>query len=117
MKVFVAGGTGAIGAHAVPALIGAGHSVTALAGSSERAAVLSAQGATPVSASIFDQAALTDQLRGHEAVVNLTSAIPPIGKFMLARRGEPTIESELRGQLSWSTPRLPRAYLRSYRSR
>jgi len=75
MKVFVAGGTGAIGAHAVPALIGAGHSVTALAGSSERAAVLSAQGATPVSASIFDQAALTDQLRGHEAVVNLTSAI------------------------------------------
>ena len=31
MKVFVVGGTGAIGGHAVPALIRAAHTVTALA--------------------------------------------------------------------------------------
>ena len=30
MKVFVTGGTGAIGGHAVPALVGQGHTVTAL---------------------------------------------------------------------------------------
>ena len=47
MKVFVAGGTGAIGKHAVPALVADGHEVTALARSSEKAAALAAQGATP----------------------------------------------------------------------
>lgn len=85
MRVFVAGGTGAIGAHAVPALIAAGHSVTAVARSPEKSAALSAQGAAAVSVSIFDQTALAEHLRGHEAVVNLTSAIPPIEKFMLSR--------------------------------
>jgi nucleoside-diphosphate-sugar epimerase len=85
MKVFVAGGTGAIGGHAVPALIAEGHAVTALARSPETAAVLRAQGAKAVSASLFDRAALTALLAGHDAVVNLTSAIPPIPSFMLAR--------------------------------
>lgn len=82
MKVFVVGGTGAIGGHAVPALVRAGHEVTALARTPEKAALLSKQGATPIMVSIFDSAALTEAFRGRHAVVNLASAIPPTSKFM-----------------------------------
>lgn len=83
MKVFVAGGTGAIGSHAVPALIAAGHAVSALARSPEKAAELSEQGAEPVRVSIFDRVGLTEAMAGHDAVVNLASAIPPMTRFML----------------------------------
>jgi nucleoside-diphosphate-sugar epimerase len=82
MKVFIAGGTGAIGRHAVPALIAAGHTVTALVRSAEKAASVSGQGADPVRVSIFDRVALTEAMTGHAAVVNLASAIPPMTKFM-----------------------------------
>ncbi len=84
MKVFVVGGTGAIGGHAVPALVRAGHAVTALARTPQKAARLSEQGASTVAASIFDRAALTDTFRGHDAVVNLATAIPATSKFMRA---------------------------------
>jgi nucleoside-diphosphate-sugar epimerase len=73
----------AIGSHAVPALIDDGHAVTALARCAEKSAVLSGQGAAAVSVSLFDRAALTAVLAGHDAVVNLSSAIPPMAKFML----------------------------------
>lgn len=82
MKVFVTGGTGAIGGHAVPALIAAGHAVTALARSPEKAAELSERGAEPVRISIFDRVALTEVMAGHAAVVNLATAIPPMTTFM-----------------------------------
>ena len=82
MKVFIAGGTGAIGSHAVPALIKAGHTVTALARTPEKAAILTKQGAKPVTVSIFDRAALTAAFARHDAVINLTSAIPPMTQFM-----------------------------------
>jgi nucleoside-diphosphate-sugar epimerase len=82
MRVFVAGGTGAIGGHAVPALVRAGHEVTALARTPEKAARLSQQGATAVTVSIFDWAALTEAFSGHQAVVNLATAIPPTSKFL-----------------------------------
>lgn len=82
MKVFVTGATGAIGGHAVPALIGEGHTVTALARTPEKAARLLKQGAQPVTVSIFDPAALAAAFAGHDAVINLTSAIPPMTHFM-----------------------------------
>jgi nucleoside-diphosphate-sugar epimerase len=82
MKVFVAGGTGAIGGHAVPALVRAGHEVSALARTPEKAALLSKRGATPMMVSIFDRGALKDAFMGHHAVVNLATAIPPTSKFM-----------------------------------
>lgn len=82
MRVFVTGGTGAIGRHAVPALIAAGHAVTALARTPEKAAALAGQGATPATASIFDRAALTAAFAGHDAVVNLATTIPPTSRFM-----------------------------------
>jgi uncharacterized protein YbjT (DUF2867 family) len=74
MKVFVAGGTGAIGGHAVPALVEAGYAVTALARTAEKAAALSRRGAEPVAVSLFDRSGLAAAFAGHDAVVNLASA-------------------------------------------
>jgi len=85
MKVFVTGGTGAIGGHAVPALVAAGHIVTALARSREKAAVLAEQGATPVAVSLFDRNEMERAFTGHDAVVNLATALPATGKFMSRR--------------------------------
>jgi nucleoside-diphosphate-sugar epimerase len=82
MRVFVTGGTGAIGGYAVPALVAAGHTVSALARSPEKAAVLSGQGAEPVSVSLFDRDGLTAAFAGHEAVVNLASALPRTERFI-----------------------------------
>lgn len=83
MRVFVTGGTGAIGSHAVPALVETGHDVTALARSDAKAAVLRGQGAAAVQLPLFDTAALATQFRGHDAVVNLASALPSPHRFML----------------------------------
>lgn len=47
MRVFVTGGTGAIGGYAVPALVRAGHMVSALARTDAKAEVLHNQGAIP----------------------------------------------------------------------
>jgi len=82
MRVFVTGGTGAIGTHAVPALIAAGHSVTALARGAAKAGALRGQGAEPVSVSLFDRGALTEAFAGHDAVVNLASALPSTTAFI-----------------------------------
>ena len=82
MKVFVTGGTGAIGGHAVPDLVEAGHQVTALARTPERAAVLTDAGAEPVHVSIFDRSGLARVMEGHDAAVNLATAIPPMSRFM-----------------------------------
>ena len=82
MKVFVTGGTGAVGRHVVPALIAAGHSVSALARTEQKAASLRAQGAAPVQVSIFDRRELTQAFAGHDAVANLATAIPPTARFM-----------------------------------
>jgi nucleoside-diphosphate-sugar epimerase len=82
MRIFIIGGTGAIGRHAVPVLVRAGHTVAALARTPEKAAHLREQGAKPITVSIFDRAALTQAFNGHDAVVNVASAIPRTSKFM-----------------------------------
>jgi len=48
MRVFVAGGTGAIGQYLIPALIADGHQVTASTRSAGKSADLAAAGAVPV---------------------------------------------------------------------
>ncbi|MGH3561761.1 MAG: NAD-dependent epimerase/dehydratase family protein [Mycobacterium sp.] len=83
MRVFVTGGTGAIGGHAVPALVTAGHEVTALARSDTKASVLASQGAAPVQVSLFDRDGLTKAFIGHDAVVNMASALPSPQRFIL----------------------------------
>jgi nucleoside-diphosphate-sugar epimerase len=84
MRVFVTGGTGAVGRHTIPALVQQGHSVTALARTPEKAAALSAQGATAVLVSLFDRSALAAAFAGHDAVINLASAIPPMTRWLSA---------------------------------
>lgn len=83
MRIFVTGGTGAIGGYAVPALVAAGHAVSALARTPDKAAMLTSQGAQPVSVSLFDRQGLTAACAGHDAVVNLASALPPTHRMIL----------------------------------
>jgi nucleoside-diphosphate-sugar epimerase len=85
MRVLVAGGTGAVGGHAVPALVQQGHTVSALTRTPAKAARLTAQGATPVLVSLFDRAALAAAFAGQDAVINLASAIPPMTRWMSAK--------------------------------
>ena len=100
MRVFVTGGTGAIGRHTVPALVAAGHEVTALARSPEKAATLAEQGAKPVQVSLFDTDALTKALAHHDAVVNLASALPSMYRFVSAKAWAPNHEIRTRGSAS-----------------
>jgi nucleoside-diphosphate-sugar epimerase len=83
MKVFVSGATGAVGEPAVRMLVEAGHSVTAAARSPQRAELLRSLGATPVAVDLFDPAAVRAAVAGHDAIVNLTTHIPPVSKAML----------------------------------
>jgi nucleoside-diphosphate-sugar epimerase len=76
MRVFVTGATGAIGRYVVPGLVAAGHEVTGLARSDDKAAQLAAQGAKAAHVSLFDPEALRDVFAGHDAVANLATAIP-----------------------------------------
>lgn len=85
MKVFVTGGTGAIGRYAVPDLVAAGHEVHALARSDEKAAQLTAQGAQPVrGVSLFEASQLKEVFSGIDAVANLATSIPPVTKALRA---------------------------------
>src|SRR5512133_4051085 len=84
-RVLVAGGTGAVGRHTIPALVREGHAVTALARTPNKSASLTAQGATPVAVSLFEPSALAAAFAGHDAVVNLATAIPPMTRFLSRR--------------------------------
>jgi nucleoside-diphosphate-sugar epimerase len=77
MKVFVAGATGVLGRRAVRELVAAGHQVTGIARSEEKAALLRSLGATPARVELFDAGALRDAVAGHDAVLNLATHIPP----------------------------------------
>lgn len=82
MRVFVTGGTGAVGSYAVPALIDAGHTVSALARSATKADILRDQGAAPVRVSLFDRLGLASAFANNDAVVNLASALPSTTAFI-----------------------------------
>lgn len=83
MRVLVIGATGVLGRPAVRRLLADGHEVSGLARSASRAAVIAAQGITPVVGDLFDAASLATVLPGHEAVVNLATRIPSAGKAAL----------------------------------
>jgi 2-alkyl-3-oxoalkanoate reductase len=67
MKVFIAGGSGAIGRVLVPLLVSEGHDVIALTRSPPRAAHLEGMGATAVVGDVFDEAALARSIAAAEA--------------------------------------------------
>ena len=76
-RVFVAGATGVLGRRAVRDLVAAGHEVTGIARSDEKAALLQSLGATPVRVDLFDADAVRDAAAGHDAVLNLATHVPP----------------------------------------
>lgn len=80
MKVFVTGATGVLGTQAVPALVAAGHEVTAVARGPEKAQLVRSMGATPVSVDLFDPDAVKVAVGGHWAVAHLATNIPPMTK-------------------------------------
>ena len=63
MRVFVAGGTGALGQHLLPQLVAAGHNVSALTRSAGKAAAVESAGAEPVVADALDREALVAAVR------------------------------------------------------
>lgn len=76
MKVFVTGATDVLGTFAVRALLAAGHDVTGLASSPEKAAAVEALGATAEIVGLFDADALSASLTGYDAVCNLATHVP-----------------------------------------
>lgn len=83
-RVFVAGATGVLGWRAVRELVRAGHEVTGIARSDEKADLLRSLGATPARVDLFDPAAIRDAVAGHDAVLNLATHVPPPSQ--MARR-------------------------------
>lgn len=104
MRIFVTGGTGAIGRDAVPALVRAGHTVAALARSDVAADELRCQGANPVEVSIFDRDGLTAAFTGCDVVINLASALP----LTSLTRSLRVSNASFRSATSWR-PRFPSA--------
>jgi nucleoside-diphosphate-sugar epimerase len=81
MRVFVAGGSGAIGVPLVRALVKAGHQVTALTRSRDKQLALTALGATPAVADALDAAQLRDVVMAARPthVIHQLTALPKDG--------------------------------------
>src|ERR671911_2248432 len=86
MKVFLTGGTGAIGPATVRGLREKGHEVRAVARTNEKAAQLRAQGAEPVTVDLFDGDAVKAAVDGCEAVLHLATNVPPLRR-MASKKG------------------------------
>ncbi len=78
MKIFVAGGTGAIGRPLIAELLAKGHDVAALTHSPEKAQALVEQGVEPVIADVFDTDAVKTALSRArpEVVIEQLTALP-----------------------------------------
>src|SRR3712207_123261 len=78
MKVFIAGGTGAIGRPLIAKLLARGHEVAALTRSSDKAQALVEQGVSPVIADVFDADAMKGAVRRAqpEIVIEQLTALP-----------------------------------------
>jgi nucleoside-diphosphate-sugar epimerase len=98
MKIFLAGGTGVVGTRALPALVGAGHDVTAVARTEAKADLVRSLGGAPVTVDLFDAGAVRDAVVGHEVVINLATSIPPLTKA--ARASAWTTNERLRSEAS-----------------
>ena len=81
MKVFVAGGSGAMGRRLVPRLVAEGYEVAAMTRDGGKAAWLSAVGARPVVADALDRAAVRTAVieAGPEVVIHQLTALSGAG--------------------------------------
>ena len=78
MKIFIAGGTGAIGRPLITELLAKGHTVVAMTRSSEKAQSLVEQGVEPAIADVFDAEAVKAVVRRAqpEVVIEQLTALP-----------------------------------------
>ncbi|MEG4218879.1 NAD(P)-dependent oxidoreductase [Microcoleus sp. Pol14C6] len=78
MKIFVAGGTGAIGRPTLDQLLARGHNVVALTRTQERAQSLAAQGIEPAIADVFDAESVKAAVKSAqpEVVIEQLTALP-----------------------------------------
>ena len=78
MKIFVAGGTGAIGRPLIAELLAKGHALVALTRSPEKAQALVEQGIEPAIADVFDADAVKAVVRRAqpEVVIEQLTALP-----------------------------------------
>jgi nucleoside-diphosphate-sugar epimerase len=78
MKIFIAGGTGAIGRPLISELLTKGHTLTALTRSPEKAQALVDQGIEPAIADVFDADAVKAVVRRAqpEVVIEQLTALP-----------------------------------------
>jgi nucleoside-diphosphate-sugar epimerase len=79
LKVFVAGATGVIGVRLLPLLVAAGHQVSGMSRSAERARAVRAVGALPVVVDVFDAPALQRALAESrpDVVIHQLTDLPP----------------------------------------
>ncbi len=78
MIVFVAGGTGVLGRATVRTLVEAGHRVRSTGRGEENAKLVRSLGAEPVDVDLYDESALRRAIAGSDAVLRLTTKIPPL---------------------------------------
>jgi nucleoside-diphosphate-sugar epimerase len=98
MRVFLTGGTGVVGTRAVPAVVAAGHEVTAVARTGEKADLVRSLGATPVAVDLFDADAVKAAVDGHDVVIHLATSIPPLSKAARAKAWD--VNERLRSEAS-----------------
>ncbi len=79
MKVFLTGGTGLVGSHAIPKLTAYGHSVDALVRSKQGVRLVQSLGANPVEGDLQD----SDLWQGltHDAIVHSAAVLPKRGTW------------------------------------
>jgi nucleoside-diphosphate-sugar epimerase len=82
MKVFVTGGTGAIGPATIRGLVTAGHDVRAVARSDEKAALVKDLGAEPVAVDLFDADAVQAAVAGSDGVLHLATNVPKLSRAL-----------------------------------
>ncbi len=101
MRVFIAGGTGAIGRPLVAALVAANHDVAVFSRSAERVTALGVPGVVPAVGDAFDAEALVNAVRtfGPEVVINELTSLPVSANPLAMKRGFDTT-SRLRLEVS-----------------
>lgn len=94
MKILFTGATGVLGRAGVPALVDAGHDVTAVARSETDGEWLEEVGARPMAVDLFDPTSVRNALSGIDTVVHHATAIP--AQSRMTKRGSWELNDRLR---------------------